>query len=186
MVNYLLILIFTAQSDCREAFLNKVLESENYRHYFIAVKVKTEKTLKEIVVLNYDLRKSLISHDSAFQDMNFYKSFIKEKINHDQPIDLTQADLDTMNATPVIKNRDVEKQATKGKKYFLYHFFDVSEKYNYASLKLSVKGIQVTAIVRQLFQWNYLTGLVESNISILEKNFCDDQSGSGKNTKIDN
>jgi hypothetical protein len=165
--------LLVAHQDCTDSYLNRVLESQNYAHYFLVLKVKTESGEKEIVVLNHNLHNMLMSRDSSYADIMYYRDFIKAKIKKSEALNVTEKDLVSMQATIVKKNQNIEKAAEKGKNYFMSRYFDVYVKHNYARHKYNISSLNNTAIVKQLFNWNYFIEINESNIEVPELNFCD-------------
>jgi hypothetical protein len=172
-------LLFGQNNDCREAYLNKILESNNLAHYFLVVKIRLDSGDREIVVLNYYLYNLMKSRDSSFNQLNRYKGFIKEKISRKEAIEMTQNDLTSIKASLIVEDSNVNATAMKGKDYFLHTYFYVSDKYNYAHLLPKIKVNQITAITKKLFEWNYFIGIVEGNVNILDKDFCNNFSDAG-------
>jgi hypothetical protein len=173
-----LIFAFFLIQNCRENYLDNVLDIKNFSHYYVVVNVSSRGRVSEIVLLNLDLNSLLAAQDSSYNNKDYYKNFVKDKIYKNEGIEIDDADLEKYNVAIIHKDKYVQSIADKGKKYFLNRFFNVSGKYNYAELKNNVDQGMVPSIVEKLFKWNYFVGIVESKVSILNMNFCDKYSES--------
>ncbi|MDO6434751.1 hypothetical protein Q4E93_29335 [Flavitalea sp. BT771] len=171
MINILLIAFLITQ-NCRDKYLDRVLESESSAKFFLVVKVNIDKKEKEVLVLNDDLHNVMKSKDSVYNNMGKYKYYVKNMIEQKGAIDLDSGELVRMNAVVLQEDRKVVAAAARGKKAFFNHYFYVSKKYNYARLNPHLKQKERLAIMKKLFDWNFLIETVEGDFSVPELDFC--------------
>lgn len=164
--------------NCKDRYLDRVLESEDLAGYFLVVKVNIQKKEEEIIVLNYDLYKLMKTRDSAFNNIRSYRDYVKNKILHNEAIDINSNELIQLQAAIVKENRKV--LAISSKDIFFDKFFYVSRKYNYARLSPKVKPNERASVIKRLFEWNFFIKSVEGDYQIPELNFCDNYSVDGE------
>jgi len=173
MLAYIIILSVLGNLNCRDLYLNKALESRNINQYYIVVQAELNKTQCEIMVLSYNLHDYLKEKDRRCDSMDQYKKLIKEKIDHKEAILLDKPALRKMQAALVKEDSSVMAVASKGKAYFINYYFNVSSLNTYARLKFDVADEKLTQIVKTLFEWNYLVEIVEGNLQINTKGYCE-------------
>lgn len=171
-------LLYLNNYNCREAYLNEVLKSNDLARYFIVVRAKIDNNEQEIVVINYYLHNLMKSRDSSFNDLNHYVNFMKNKIQQNEPIEINKSEFVRIKAAIVELDTGVAAAAAKGKEYLLHKYFHVSDKYNYARLNPDIKNDKVAYIAKKLFDWNYFMAIVEGDINVQNLNFCDNYSDS--------
>lgn len=168
----ILFLLLPFTQDCRSNYLDRVLESKNLAQYFLVVKVNINNKVNDILVLNYDLYKLMKSKDTVLSHTENYKSFIKNKIEQREPINITPAEMSQMKALVIMDNKIVRRAAARGRKKLFNKYLYVSEKYNYARLNPHIKQSERVAVVKMLFEWNFFIETVEGDFSVPELNFC--------------
>ncbi|OQP54432.1 hypothetical protein [Niastella populi] len=139
MLYVILLSIAITASECRDTYLNKVLESQNYGQYYLVIKVNNGYGEKEVVVLNYDLYRYLSKANTDFKDIANYRDFVKDKLNRTVPLNIPNEGLKEINAVYVKVDSTIINAAKKGRAYFVSRFFDVSKKMKEARLKSNVE-----------------------------------------------
>ena len=172
MVLEILCYLFLINSDCREDYINKVLQSKDNNKYFVVAKVSVEGVAQNIIVINTRLRNHLQSVDVRFSDSLYYTSVMRQNIDEKIHLNFAKADLEKMDACYVHDDAAVTSVASRGNTYFINYYFDVAPKGNYAKLKQNVADEWVPQILQYLFDWNYFTGIVENQITILNMKPC--------------
>ena len=165
-----LALCFT--QNCKDQYLDRVLESKNLARYFLVVKVSINKKENDILVLNYNLYNFLKGRDSALENIENYKLFVKEKLRTNEAININPEELARMGALVIKDSRKVQAIAAGGEKTLFNRYLDVFQKHNYARLKPKIKHIERIAVVKRLFEWNFFIESVEGDFSVPELNFC--------------
>lgn len=165
--------LFFANGDCRELYINTILESRNHNHYFLVTKTLVDNNEREIVVMNYNLYSYLKSVNKKFSDAAYYKEELKKRLKNQEPVVIGKKGLKKMEVFYVMEDTSVSAIAAKGRKYFISHFFYISQQGTYARLKHDVTDEKVSQIIKILFEWNYFVGIVEGQITIINKKFCE-------------
>lgn len=173
MLISVLFYLFFVNGNCRELYLNTVLESQNHNHYFLVTKARVDNNEREIVVMNYNLYNYLKSIDKKFSNATYYKGELKKRLNNQESVVIGKDGIKKMQGFYVNEDTAVTATAAKGKEYFISHFFYISEQNTYARLKHDIADEKVAQIIKTLFEWNYFVGIVEGEITIINKKFCE-------------
>lgn len=173
MLIKILFCLFFANGDCRELYINTILESRNHGQYFLVTKARVDNKEREIVVMNYNLYSYLKSINKKFSDTAYYKEELKKRLNNREPVVIGKSGLKKMEGFYVHEDTAVTAISAKGKEYFINHFFDISTQNTYARLKHDIADEKVAQIIKTLFEWNYFVGIVEGQITIINKKFCE-------------
>lgn len=175
MLYFILLSIAISATECRDAYLNRVLESQNYGQYYLTIKVNNGYEEKEVVVLNYDLYRYLSKANKDFENIDNYRDFVKDKLNRKVPLNVPNEGLKEINAVYVKVDSTIINAAQKGREYFISKFFDVSKNKNEARLKPNVAPEKFSQISKTLFEWNYPIGRMEGLIAITDMKLCDEK-----------
>lgn len=175
MICLILLSIVMSATECRDMYLNRVLESQNYGRYYLTINVTNGFEEREIVVLNYDLYRYLSRTSIGFENIENYRDSIKDKLNRKVPLNVPNEGLKEINAVYVKVDSTIIKAALKGRKYFIEKFFDVSRNKKEARLKPNVAPEKISQISKILFKWNYPIGRMEGLMAIVDMRLCDEQ-----------
>lgn len=159
--------------DCRPLYINTILESRNYSQYFLVTKARVDNKEREIVIMNYNLYCYLKSVDKKFSDTAYYKAELKKRLNIREPVVMGKTDLYKMEGFYVNNDSSIAAIASRGRQYFINHFFYVSPQGTYGKLKDDVADGTAGQIIKILFEWNYFVGIVEGQLTIINKKFCE-------------
>ena len=172
MCKVILLLTIFINIDCRDLYLNTILESKDYNRYFLVSKIQIDSREKEMIVMNTNLYNYIKSRDKQYLNFIYYKDEIREKIKKQKPLFINSKGLKKMNAFYVKEDNSVKLIAEKGKDFFISYYFNVSKEKNYARIKQDIKSEKISQIIKILFDWNCLVGIVEGSITIIDINFC--------------
>lgn len=171
MIKLLFLLSIFWGSDCRESYLDKVLNSEMYNGYFLVVKTNINGRHAEVAVVNYRLYKFLKLETPELSNKERYVQYMKEQIYGGKEIDFSEGDLEIMDAAVIEKDKEVLSHATAAENGIFDTYFYVSEKYNYAQINSNLTAAQRGTIMKCLFESNYLMKVEEGSLTVVEKNF---------------
>lgn len=176
MIKLVFFISFLFTDNCRQDYLNKVLSSTSYKSYFLVVKAENNGKLLDIVVVNSKLHNLLKLKSPNFNDIEYYKKYIIERINNNKPIVLSKKEIEKIDAGIILKDSSVLALSDTSNLVFLNKFFYVSEKDNYAVLNQGFDSKKIGAIMKSLFERNYLMSMVEGQLTIENLNFCNEQN----------
>lgn len=159
--------------ECKDEYLNRVLESKNYARYYLVMKVTNENYEKEIIVLNYDLYKYLSKKNKNYKNIEKYKNLLKEHIYKGKALEISKNGLKEINAVLLKYDSTVSNDAKGGKHSFISKYFDIDKNGNEARIKSNIPAEKFSQITKTLFEWNYLIGRQEGMMAIVDVKFCD-------------
>ncbi|GAB2669422.1 hypothetical protein GCM10027036_23650 [Flavihumibacter cheonanensis] len=157
---------------CREKYLNRVLDSDSNSRYFVVIKAKINEVEKEIVVLNKSLLDIMNLRDPKYKDKEVYKNYLKQIILTNKSICFTESEYKKMDAGTIVSESILVDSLQLQKGDLLNNYFYVSEKYNYAVLKHDVQQYKIGAIMKLMFESNYLMSMVEGRLTIEDLKYC--------------
>jgi len=164
-------IFFLLAPNCKEAYLDKVLNSKGSDGYFVIFKCNVEGKENEIIASSYRLYQGLLSTNRV-SDLASYVRFMKGKLTRNEPISFSVKELDKMDAGSIEDDSEVVALSVKSVDTVLNRYFYVSKRLNYARLNDSVPDEKIGSILKVLFQNNYLLRRVEGAYSVEELNFC--------------
>jgi hypothetical protein len=171
MLNIVTFSLLLFGSECREAYLNKVLDVEKYSGYYLVMKANIGGKIADISVENYRLFRCLKSK-GIINDKEGFAIFMKGKIERDEAIVLQQGYLETMVAGVIYEDHEIMAYDSSSMDAMFSKYFHVWTKYNYADFNPNLTGKKIGALMKVLFRNNYLIELVEGKFAVEDINFC--------------
>jgi|GEM_PF-5615332 len=157
-------------TDCKEAYLEKILNSEN-SDYYVIFKYDVAGSKAEAFAPNYKIYE-VLKATKHITDLPDYVRFMKDKIKRNESISLSFQDLRKMEASRVGDDAEVIALAAKSPDSVLNRYFYVSREANYARLRYDYPMNKFGSIMKVLFQKNFLIRRIEGQFNIEELNFC--------------
>jgi hypothetical protein len=156
MLRFISLAIFLFVNTSQDQFFKEVLSSKNKYKYYLVLDIKYNQKNEKMWILNYDFYEYMKLSNPKYGEYDNYVKDMLIVLQENKRLIIDSSKLIKGTFAFCGKSKEVEKNARKGREFFLNYYFYRSSGSSY--LKDDVKGRDIGPILNILFKWHIFIG----------------------------